>query len=158
VRWIGADVAEDVWLSEHQQVHSQWHGVTSQKTCIFSIITAAASEFAKGTTVYDGRDKQKSDVWLTVHRNSVWIRNHLDVTFVLSFISLLQIAQHVSGNHVPIFRSWRLHCFIAMCWYCAVKMSGVIQICLSVSVLCVVMWGVMGGGIIVVCRCGLVCS
>jgi len=22
------------------------------------------------------------DVWLTVHRNSVWIRNQLDVTFV----------------------------------------------------------------------------
>jgi len=31
--------------------------------------------------------------------------NQLDVTFVLSFISLLQVAQHVSGNHVPIFRS-----------------------------------------------------
>ena len=25
----------------------------------------------------------KSDMWLTVHRNSVWIRNQLDVTFVL---------------------------------------------------------------------------
>ena len=24
----------------------------------------------------------KSDVWLTVHRNSVWIRNQLDITFV----------------------------------------------------------------------------
>ena len=46
-----------------------------------------------------------SDVLLTVHRNSVWIRNQLDVTFVLSFISPLQVAQHVSGNHVPIIRS-----------------------------------------------------
>ena len=45
----------------------------------------------------------KSDVWLTVHHNSVWIRNQLDVTFVLSFISPLQVAQHVSGNHMPIF-------------------------------------------------------
>ena len=36
---------------------------------------------------------------------SVWIRNQLDVTFVLSFISLLQVAQHASGNHVLIFRS-----------------------------------------------------
>jgi len=35
----------------------------------------------------------------------VWIRNQLDVTFVLSFITPLQVAQHVSGNHVPIFRS-----------------------------------------------------
>jgi len=44
------------------------------------------------------------DVWLTVYRNSVWIGNQLDVTFVF-LISLLQFAQHVSGNHVPIFRS-----------------------------------------------------
>jgi len=43
----------------------------------------------------------KSDVWLTMHHNSVCIRNQLDVTFVLSFISPLQVAQHVSGNHVP---------------------------------------------------------
>ena len=35
----------------------------------------------------------------------VWIRNQLDVTYVLSFISPLQVVQHVSGNHVPIFRS-----------------------------------------------------
>jgi len=40
----------------------------------------------------------KSDVRLTVHRNTVWIRNQLDVTFVLSFISSLHVAQHVSGN------------------------------------------------------------
>jgi len=53
-------------------------------------------------------------------------------------------------------------------------MSGVIQICLfvwvimfyvclvygksSVSGLCVVMWGVEGGGLIVVCRCVSVCK
>jgi len=30
--------------------------------------------------------------------------NQLDVTFVF-FISLLLVAQHVSGNHVPIIRS-----------------------------------------------------
>jgi hypothetical protein len=50
-------------------------------------------------------DKDESDVWLTVHRNSVWIKkNQLDVTFVF-FISLPIAAQHVSGNHVPIIRS-----------------------------------------------------
>ena len=49
------------------------------------------------------------------------------------FISLLIVAQHVSGNHVPIIRSWRLRDVIASCWYCAVTMCGVIQICLSVS-------------------------
>jgi len=32
--------------------------------------------------------------------DTVWIRNQLDITFVLSFISLLQVAQRVSGNHV----------------------------------------------------------
>jgi len=53
-------------------------------------------------------------------------------------------------------------------------MSGITQICLSVWVnmfyvclvygkssvtgLCVGMWGVVGGGLIVVCRCGLVCK
>jgi len=46
-----------------------------------------------------------TDVWVTVHRNSVWVRNQLDVTYVLSFITPLQVAQHVSGNHVPIFKS-----------------------------------------------------
>ena len=42
-------------------------------------------------------------MWLTVHRNAMSTRNQLDVTYVLSFISLLQVAQHVSGNHVPIY-------------------------------------------------------
>jgi hypothetical protein len=36
---------------------------------------------------------------------------------MLSFISLLQVSQHVSGNHVPIFRNWRLGSVIAECWY-----------------------------------------
>jgi len=33
------------------------------------------------------------------------------------FISLLIVAQHVSGNHVPIIRSCRLRDVIALCWY-----------------------------------------
>jgi len=33
------------------------------------------------------------------------------------FISLLIVAQHVSGNRVPIIRSWRLRDVIASCWY-----------------------------------------
>ena len=35
---------------------------------------------------------------------SVDKKNQLDVTFVF-FISLIIVAQHVSGNHVPIIRS-----------------------------------------------------
>jgi len=71
-----------------------------------------------------------------VHRNSVWIRNQLDVTFMLSFISPLHVAQHVSGNHVPIFRSWRLRSVVATCWYCAVTMSGIIQVYLNNTTHC----------------------
>ena len=33
------------------------------------------------------------------------------------FISLLIVAQHVSGNHVPIIRSWWLCDVVALCWY-----------------------------------------
>ena len=47
------------------------------------------------------------------------------------FISLLIVAQHVSGNHVPIIRSWRLRGVIALCWYvpclqegCQVRLVG----------------------------------
>ena len=70
-------------------------------------------------------------MWLTVRCNSVWIKkNQLNVTFVF-FISLLLVAQHVSGNHVPIIRSWRLRDVIASCWYvpwlqegCQVRLAG----------------------------------
>ena len=47
---------------------------------------------------------------------SVDTKNQLDVTFVF-FISLLLVAQHVSDNHVPIIRSWRLRDVIPSCWY-----------------------------------------
>ena len=46
-----------------------------------------------------------SDVWLTVHRNSVWIRKTNQMSLFVFFISLLIVAQHVSGNHVLIIRS-----------------------------------------------------
>ena len=47
------------------------------------------------------------------------------------FISLIIVAQHVSGNHVPIIRSWRLRDVIALCCYvpwlqegCQVRLAG----------------------------------
>ena len=71
------------------------------------------------------------------------------------------------------FWIWRLCSVIATCW-CAVTVSGVIQMCLSVWVdvfyvclvygkcsvsgPCVVTWGVVGGGPIIVCRCVSVCK
>ena len=33
------------------------------------------------------------------------------------FISVLIVAQHVSGNHVPIIRGSRLRDVIVLCWY-----------------------------------------
>ena len=38
------------------------------------------------------------------------------MSLFVSFISLLIVAQHVSGNYVPIIRRWRLHDVIALCW------------------------------------------
>jgi membrane protein YdbS with pleckstrin-like domain len=48
--------------------------------------------------------------------SSVDKKNPLDVTFCI-FVSLLLVVQHVSGNHVPITRRWRLRDVIASCWY-----------------------------------------
>ena len=45
------------------------------------------------------------DVWFTVHRNSVWIRKTNYMSLFVFLLSLLIVAQHVSGNHVPIIRS-----------------------------------------------------
>jgi hypothetical protein len=58
-----------------------------------------------------------SDVWLTAHRNSVWIRKTNWMSLFVFFIPLLIVAQHVSGNHVPIIKSWRLRDVTASCWY-----------------------------------------
>jgi len=41
------------------------------------------------------------------------------------FISFLIVAQHVSGNHVPIIRSRRLRDLIALCWYVPWLQEGV---------------------------------
>ena len=42
-------------------------------------------------------------------------RKQPDVNFVF-FISLLVVAQHVSGSRVPIIRSWRLRDVVVSCW------------------------------------------
>ena len=74
----------------------------------------------------------QSDVWLTVHRNSVWIRKTNWKSLFVFFISLLIVAQHVSGNHVPTIRSWRLRDVIASCWYVP-WLQGGCQVRLAVS-------------------------
>ena len=60
----------------------------------------------------------RQHAFLTAHVlcMSVDKKNQLDVAFVF-FISLLQVAQQVSDNHVPIIRIWRLRDVIASCWY-----------------------------------------
>ena len=63
------------------------------------------------------KSSYKSDLWLTVHRNSVWIRKTIYMSRFVFFIFLLIVAQHVSDNHVPIIRSWRLRDVLYSCWY-----------------------------------------
>ena len=66
-----------------------------------------------------GEPYTRGDCWLMVdyiNITSVDKKNQLDITFVF-FISLLLVAQHIWGNHVPIISSWRLRDFIASCWY-----------------------------------------
>ena len=55
------------------------------------------------------------DVWLTVHRISIWNKKPTRCHLVYVYF-YLSVAQHVSGHHVPIFRSWRLSgIFFHMC-------------------------------------------
>ena len=50
------------------------------------------------------------------------------------FIYLLIVAQHVSGNHVPIIRSSRLRDIIALCWYVPwLQEGGQVRLAGSVS-------------------------
>jgi hypothetical protein len=68
--------------------------------CKHSIFEAQPNKVLNST-----HENFKSDVWLTVHRNSMWIRKTNQMSLFVFFISLLIVAQHVSGNHVPIIRS-----------------------------------------------------
>ena len=56
------------------------------------------------------------------HYCSVDKKKQLDVTF-LFIISLLVVFQHVSGNHVPIIRSWRLRDVVASCTLATERLS-----------------------------------
>ena len=62
-------------------------------------------------------------------QNSVDKKNNWMSLFVF-FISLLIAAQHVSGNHVPIIRSWRLRDVIALCWYVPWLQGGCQDFCI----------------------------
>jgi len=48
----------------------------------------------------------------------------------LFIISLLIVAQHFSGNHVPIIRSWRVRDVIALCWYLPWLLGGCQDFCI----------------------------
>ena len=67
-----------------------------------SVTGAVSTSYLKQKTV---KHVIRSDVWLTVHRNSAWISKTNQMSLFVFFISLLIVAQHVSGNHVPIIRS-----------------------------------------------------
>ena len=53
---------------------------------------------------YLSREDHGRKIMDRAQRTDVDKKNQLDVTFCI-FISLLIVAQHVSGNHVPIIRS-----------------------------------------------------
>jgi hypothetical protein len=57
--------------------------------------------------------------WQGFHKTSYWdVHKKCNyISLFVFFISLLIVAQHVSGNHVPIIRSWRLRYVIVSCWY-----------------------------------------
>jgi len=61
-----------------------------------------APRYISNKTLHE--DSATTFVEYEIKRLSVDKKNQLDVTFVF-FISLLIVAQHVSGNHVPIIRS-----------------------------------------------------
>ena len=81
----------------------------------------------------------KTEICASGWEISVDKKNQLDVTFVF-FISLLLVAQHVSGNYMPIIRSWRLRDVIVSCWYvpwlqggCQVRLAGSASIAMNPS-------------------------
>jgi len=46
-------------------------------------------------------DLRRSDVWLTVHRNSVWIRNQLDVTLCYTLFLLYKLLNMFRATIYP---------------------------------------------------------
>ena len=60
---------------------------------------------------------------LQKHTECLDKENELHVSSCIC-ISLLIAAQHVSGNHVPFIRSWRLRDIIALCWYVQLLQEG----------------------------------
>jgi len=54
--------------------------------------------------VLKGHIKGRTGTKVTNSR-TVWIRKTNKMSLFVFFISLLIVAQHVSGNHVPIIRS-----------------------------------------------------
>jgi len=84
---------------------------------------------------------------------SSWLdkKNQLDVTFCILYFSSNSCSTcfgQPCAHHQELTTAWCYrHALVR-----AVTMRGVTQICLTVSGLCVVMWGVVGGGFVVVCR------
>ena len=61
--------------------------VCSRGACI-KITASDTLDVTYCVLLCDVNNVRTSDVWLTVHRNLVWIRNQLDVTYVLSLFLL----------------------------------------------------------------------
>jgi hypothetical protein len=89
----------------------------------------------------------KSDMWLTVHRNSVWIRNQLDVTFVLFlflFYKLLNMFRATmcpsSGADGCVMLSLRVGIVPWLQGGCQDRLAGSVSIAEFVAVLRTPQW------------------
>ena len=125
-------LASDSWQVANSTVMRKWNGCwwwvsnsrvkfLAQLNCLSHVSASVSQGITFKNTIILQQNEQASNstylasvcfriIRLHISCCVVWIRNQLDVTFVLSLISRVQVAQHVSGNHVPIFRSWAHGC------------------------------------------------
>ena len=104
-RW---NVTHLVWrMKKCMNPHLPLPGSTSSHSSSSPYFSSSTSENEDAVqTTYTSKS---SDVWLTVHRNSVWIKNQLDVVFVF-FISLLIVGSTCFGqpcaHHQELTAAW----------------------------------------------------
>ena len=115
VSWTAASGDSDIEPHGSRSLCMFFQIVRANSTCLGSLRPASTTQFHVPGLNYTAtripsigisiNKKYGSDVRLTAHRNSVWIRETNQMSLFVFFISLLIVAQHVSGNHVPIIRS-----------------------------------------------------
>ena len=115
-------------MEESKPYLLHWGSTTTNLRQLLSFLTQRLQYYLRH------QHKLRSDVWLNVHCNSVSIKKTNYMSGFVFFISLLIFSQHVSGNHVPIIRSWRLRDVIALYWYVPwLQEGGQVRLAVSAS-------------------------